>query len=101
LNATMSKMLPEEKIVATKDERTFARWKAMQQQWDSFQKRMAAKLGRSRDELMISAPNKYREEVEELDVIDKSIPAEKKFGTEVLFDSSLHLKASCCFYLVS
>ncbi len=34
-------------------------------------------------ELMMNAPSLYREQVEEIDLVDKAIPAEKKFGSEV------------------
>ena len=43
----------------------------------------AAKLGKPESELMMNAPALYREQVEEIDLVDKAIPAEKKFGSEV------------------
>lgn len=44
-------------------------------------------------ELMMNAPALYREQVEEIDLVDKAIPAEKKFGSEV--KKNIHVRVYC------
>jgi hypothetical protein len=43
------------------------------------------------DQLRMAASTNYRQEVEELDLVEKAIPPERKFGSEVqLYCSTTH-----------
>lgn len=48
-NATLSRLLPENKLLQTRDERSFKKFQAVQAEWENFQKRMAVKLGKPVD----------------------------------------------------
>jgi hypothetical protein len=50
-NSTLSRLLPENKLLQTRDERSFKKFQAVQAEWENFQKRMAAKLGKPVDKV--------------------------------------------------
>eukprot|EP01012_Entosiphon_sulcatum_P008243 TRINITY_DN1440_c0_g1_i1.p1 TRINITY_DN1440_c0_g1~~TRINITY_DN1440_c0_g1_i1.p1 ORF type:complete len:793 (+),score=138.61 TRINITY_DN1440_c0_g1_i1:46-2424(+) len=70
------------------DEAALQRWEAQKEQWDTFQNKMARKLKRKPNELLQSTQWRFREKLEELDVIDASIPQAIR-GGEKMWEMSL------------
>eukprot|EP01006_Ploeotia_vitrea_P032046 TRINITY_DN64325_c0_g1_i1.p1 TRINITY_DN64325_c0_g1~~TRINITY_DN64325_c0_g1_i1.p1 ORF type:complete len:958 (+),score=133.06 TRINITY_DN64325_c0_g1_i1:134-3007(+) len=55
-------------------------WEAQQRQWASFQRKMAKKLHKSENELLVSTVWKHRVKQEEVDMIDASVPQSVRGG---------------------
>eukprot|EP00906_Rhabdomonas_costata_P016272 RCo023358 len=59
-------------------ERALERWEAQREQWEAFNAKMARKLGKRPSETLANTQWKFREKLEQLDVIDASVPQSHK-----------------------
>ncbi|CAK0871928.1 unnamed protein product, partial [Prorocentrum cordatum] len=69
-----------ERIVATKQERALARWDEQQAEWERFREAASQKTQRSKNELVIAKTEEYRERLEVMELLDRSVPDEIKSG---------------------
>eukprot|EP01028_Stygiella_incarcerata_P002960 TRINITY_DN1563_c1_g4_i1.p1 TRINITY_DN1563_c1_g4~~TRINITY_DN1563_c1_g4_i1.p1 ORF type:complete len:853 (-),score=244.62 TRINITY_DN1563_c1_g4_i1:1578-4136(-) len=73
------KRLPlHEQLEETRQERALRLWEKRTQEWDGFKKKISKRVGKAPDELLISRADEYREKLETVDVLEKSIPAHMK-----------------------
>ena len=70
----LQQLLKGDRIYATREERVLRRWEQQQKEWKSMKKNIAQKVGKKQDELVITRAEEWREMVEEIDLMTKSIP---------------------------
>lgn len=68
------------RVAAQREQRTLARWQKRNDEWDTFQKRMAKKVRRPKDELVFSRSEEHRSKEEEFELVQSAIPADQKYG---------------------
>jgi len=70
----LQQLLKGDRIYATREERVLRRWEQQQKEWKSMKRNIAQKVGKTADELVITRAEEWREMVEEIDLMTKSIP---------------------------
>eukprot|EP01084_Bolivina_argentea_P110034 196541_1 len=74
-NRKLQQLLKGDRIYATREERVLKRWEQQQRKWKSMKKNIAQKIGKKEDELVITRAEEWRETIEEIDLLTKSIPS--------------------------
>eukprot|EP01083_Nonionella_stella_P277700 944147_1 len=74
---TLDELLLEDRIIETREERALYRWKVANAEWDRIKNQISRKIGKDPDKLIMSTAEDYRETVEELDTLRRSLPFEQ------------------------
>eukprot|EP00484_Ammonia_sp_Unknown_P028430 CAMPEP_0197032516 /NCGR_PEP_ID=MMETSP1384-20130603/11179_1 /TAXON_ID=29189 /ORGANISM="Ammonia sp." /LENGTH=1196 /DNA_ID=CAMNT_0042462197 /DNA_START=51 /DNA_END=3641 /DNA_ORIENTATION=- len=70
----LQQLLKGDRIYATREERVLRRWRKQQKEWQHMKQNIAQKIGKSTDDLVITRTEEWREMVEEIDLMTKSVP---------------------------
>jgi hypothetical protein len=70
----------EEQNQAERHERALAKWDEQQKEWENFRHKASAKLGRQKEELVVTRAEEYRERLEVHELLDRATPDEIKSG---------------------
>jgi hypothetical protein len=75
-----TRMLANERIAYDREQRALERFNKTQVEWGKFKNRIANRLGKDPDQLVMSRSENFREHIEEYDMIQKATPLHQKHG---------------------
>ena len=75
-----STLLPHQRLAATREERTIARWAAQQAEWEAQRTRLAALVGSDPSSLAVSHSEKWRERMEERERAERDAPPSENYN---------------------
>jgi len=82
LESTLNALIPlSEQFGANKEATILKNWENRKRGWNKFKLKVAKELGRNPDQLVISKADEYREQMEELQLIQSAIPAHERYGS--------------------
>ena len=77
----VDRLMPlSERFGSNREASIIHKWEARQRSWDTFKRKIAKKLGTNPDALVISKADEYREQMEELQIIQSAIPPHERYG---------------------
>ena len=90
LEDKLNSLIPvSERFGSNREQQILRKWEQRKTSWSNFKEKIAVKLNRDVDQLVISKADEYREQMEEYQVIQSAIPPHERYGANY-WEMSLH-----------